>query len=61
MTNNAATEDGDEDSKNIIFCFVYKYRTRFPVVASDIIQSYLNDELLKLEAYMESGSGANDT
>ena len=49
-------DDGDtddDDSKNIIFCFVYKYRTRFAVVASAIIQRYLEDQQLKLQNFLD--------
>merc|ERR1712194_605976 len=46
--------DKDDDSKNIIFCFVYKYRTRFGVVASAILQRYMEDQSLKLQTFLET-------
>jgi len=47
-------EEDDDDSKNIIFCFVYKYRTRFAVVSSAIIQLYLEDQTKKLQALLST-------
>lgn len=47
-------DDGEDDSKNIIFCFVYKYRTRFGVVASAILQRYMEDQTLKLQTFLET-------
>ena len=32
-----------DETRDIVFCFVYKYRTRFPIIASEIIRRVLKD------------------
>lgn len=45
--DKAGTVDADGEAQNIIFCFVYKYRTRFAVVASEIIKRFVEDQRQK--------------
>lgn len=37
----------DDDTQNIIFCFVYKYRARFAVVAGEIIKRFVVAQRLR--------------
>mmetsp|Transcript_20168 Transcript_20168/g.49458 ORF Transcript_20168/g.49458 Transcript_20168/m.49458 type:complete len:556 (+) Transcript_20168:1086-2753(+) len=48
LATKEASKDGEEklDDENIIFCFVYKYRTRFAVLATKIIHRVLQDRHL---------------
>jgi hypothetical protein len=43
LVHEVACADGQDDGDDIIFCFVYKYRTRFAVVASEIIRRHVQD------------------
>jgi hypothetical protein len=36
--------DVDDETQDIIFCFVYKYRARFPVVAGEIIKRFVESQ-----------------
>ena len=34
-------EEGEEKKEDVIFCFVYKYRCRFPIVAGKILANLI--------------------
>eukprot|EP00931_Biecheleriopsis_adriatica_P060810 TRINITY_DN36530_c0_g1_i1.p1 TRINITY_DN36530_c0_g1~~TRINITY_DN36530_c0_g1_i1.p1 ORF type:complete len:585 (+),score=59.11 TRINITY_DN36530_c0_g1_i1:51-1757(+) len=46
--------DTPNETQNIIFCFVYKYRTRFAVVASEIIKRFVEYQMDNMDDEHES-------
>ena len=42
--DNGSSSSSSSEDKSIIFCFVYKYRTRFAVVAKSIINRYVEEQ-----------------